>query len=207
MKDWPQMHRENPTLAPGAIACLALAAFLAVLLAPCVASADEGVTKVSRHVAEPGDRVTVTIGCACLPPCRRGPGGHVHPEGFKHGPCILGSKSKPPASFGVSLLSEKRARAAERCTRRSCPSPVAALPPDPYAAPYAFLGSALPPPGGNDPESGELPRYLLTFTVPDLRPGAYTFVIWCRACGNGRRGRLNVDPREPAWRLTVRAPQ
>jgi hypothetical protein len=183
---------------------LAIVLFSAALLMPRGASADEGITEVSRHVAGPGDQVTATIGCACQPPCVRGPDGHLHPEGFKHGPCIGGSKSKPPASFGISLLPEKRAKAINRCAHRGCPNPISALPPNPYAAPYTYLGSALPPERGNNPESGELPRYLLTFSVPALRPGAYSFVIWCRACLNGHRGRLNVNPNELSWRLVVK---
>jgi hypothetical protein len=90
------------------------------------------------------------------------------------------------------------------CARRSCPNPIEALPSDPYRTPYTFLGSARPPAGGNNPESGEPPRYLLTFTIPDLRPGGYSYVIWSRGSENGPRGRLNVDPGAANWRLSVR---
>jgi len=183
--------------------CLALAAFLALLGVPAFASADEGVPAVSRHAAAPGEEVTVTIGCACQPPCK-GRRGHRHPEGFKRGPCTLGSEAKPPLSFGVSLLPAAKLAAMRGCTRRRCRELIKALPGDPYRAPYTFLGFAGPPAGGNNPESGALPRYLLTFRVPDLRPGAYSYVIWSRRSENGHRGRLNVDPGAADWRLSVR---
>jgi hypothetical protein len=194
-------------IAPPISICLALAALLALLGVPASASADEGITAVSRRVAAPGEEVTVTIGCGCLPPCK-GRSGHRHPEGFKRGPCTLGSRAKPPLSFGVSLLPVgKLAAMMRRCARRSCPSPIEALPSDPYRAPYAFLGSARPPAGGNSPESGEPPRYLLTFTIPVPRPGGYSYVIWSRGSENGHRGRLNVNPGAADWRLSVRGPQ
>jgi hypothetical protein len=197
------LNSVTKAITPPMCICLALAAFLALFGLPAFASADEGITAVSRHAAAPGEAVTVTIGCACLPPCK-GLRGHRHPEGFKRGPCTLGSEAKPPLSFGVSLLPAAKLAATRGCTRHGCPEPIKALPGDPYRAPYSFLGSAGPPAGGNNPESGALPRYLLTFRIPDLGPGAYSYVIWSRRSENGHRGRLNVDPSAANWRLSVR---
>jgi hypothetical protein len=198
------LNLESKTITRPISICLALAVLLALLGVPAFASADEGITAVSRYVAAPGEEVTLTIECACLPPCK-GRKGHRHPEGFKHGPCTLGSKAMPPLSFGVSLLPAAKLAAMRRCARRGCPNPIKALPSDPYRAPYTFLGSARPPAGGNNPESGEPSRYLLKFSIPDLRPGAYDYVIWSRGSENGHRGRLNVDPGAANWRLSVRA--
>lgn len=198
------MSSEIKAVTPPISICLALAALLALLGVPAFASADEGIVAASRHVGAPGEEVTVTIGCACLPPCK-GRKGHRHPEGFKRGPCTLGSKAKPPLSFGVSLLPPGKLAAMRRCARRGCSNPIKALPSDPYRAPYTFLGSARPPAGGNNPESGKLSRYLLKFSIPDLRPGGYSYVIWSRGSETGHRGRLNVDPDAANWGLSVRA--
>jgi hypothetical protein len=186
-----------------AIACLAIAAFLALLLvpAPNSASADVGIAHVSRHAGQPGEEVTVTVGCACFPPCK-GPKGHRHPEGFKQGPCTLGSKARQPASFGVSLLPHAQASAQADCPHRPCPS----LPQDPHARPYTFLGLALPPAGGNNPETGSVPHYDLTFTIPALRSGTYSYVIWCTACVRGHRGPLIANPTDSSRQLVVRPP-
>jgi hypothetical protein len=197
------LNSETKTITPPTSLCLVLAALLALLGVPAFASADEGITAASRRVGAPGEEVMLRIGCACLPPCK-GRRGHRHPEGFKRGPCTLGSKAKPPLSFGVSLLPDEKLAAMSRCARRGCPNPIKALSNDPYRAPYTFLGSARPPAGGNNPESGEPPRYLLTFSIPDLRPGGYSYVIWSRGSENGHRGRLNVDPTAANWRLSVR---
>ena len=70
-------------------------------------------------------------------------------------------------------------------------------------APYSFLGRAVPPPGGNDPGSGE-PRYLLQFKIPNLRPGSYLYEIWCGVCEKGARGSLISVPASPLWQLQVR---
>ena len=155
---------------------------VAVLGAPR-AEADIGIEKVSRPAGAPGETVTMTLGCgACYPPCK-GAEGHRHRQGFDHGPCMLGTGGKrPPASFGVSLV------------------PVAKAP----GPPFAFLGSATPPPGGNDPANG-IPRYALGFEVPELRPGLYMFVVHCDFCLDGPGGRLIAAPSSPAWRFRVRA--
>ena len=185
------------------VAAAAAAAAACLLLAGSAAS-DVGVERVDRHAGRPGDDVHLTIGCGfCFPPCK-GPKGERHPEGFAKGPCMLGTDGvAPPASFGVSLVSRARA---ERLLRRSMtcgphPSrcPTSARPPRGHG--YRYLGEAVPPPGGNNPEHGDPPRYLLDFEIPDLAPGQYSYVIWCDACREGRRGSLVVNPNSPLWRL------
>ena len=155
---------------------------LAALGAPA-AEAGIGIENVSRSAGAPGEAVTLALGCgACYPPCK-GPKGDRHPQGFDNGPCMLGTGGKPPpGSFGVSLV------------------PIAKAP----GPPRAFLGHAIPPPGGNDPANG-VPRYVLRFEVPELRPGTYTFVVHCDFCRDGPGGRLIAAPRSPAWRFGVRA--
>ncbi len=173
-------------------------------LAVSSASAAVGVEKVSRHGGGPGDEVTLTLACGfCFPPCE-GPKGERHPRGFDHGPCMLGTKADPPASFGISLVPLSSAPQPRRCGPRAVCSPDSAAPP--RRSPYTFLGLAVPPPGGNNPEHGNPPRYLLHFTIPSLDPGAYAYVIWCDACLGGKRGSLISSPASHLWRLTVRRP-
>lgn len=186
-------------------ALLAVAATLALLaaMAATSASAAVGVEKVSRRGGERGDEVKLTLACGfCFPPCK-GPKGERHPEGFDHGTCMPGTKAKPPRSFAVSLVPVSRAPGSRRCSRRACPRSTLA---PPRRAPYSFLGRAVPPPGGNDPEHGDPPRYVLHFAIPDRRPGRYAYVIWCDACIKGRRGSLIASPASRLWRLRVRSP-
>jgi hypothetical protein len=152
---------------------------LSLALSAAPAAADVGVEKASRHAGRPGEEVRLTLACGfCFPPCV-GPKGERHPEGFAQGTCMLGSDRPPPRSFGVYLISPRHH------LRR-------------------FLGAAVPPPGGNDPGSGEPPRYLLRFEVPSLPPGEYRYAIRCGACqGDGGVGPLIVDPVSDLWRLTV----
>lgn len=183
---------------------LTAALAIAVLLAVAPAHADVGVEKASRHAGVPGASVTLTLGCGfCFPPCV-GPKGERHPKGFDHGPCMLGTKEDPPASFGISLVPLARAPQQHRCGTGPVCQPSTLGPP--HRAPFTYLGLAVPPPGGNDPEHGDPPRYLLDFTIPDLRPGTYTYEIWCGVCAEGSRGTLIGSPRERRWRLTVRPP-
>jgi hypothetical protein len=57
----------------------------------------------------------------------------------------------------------------------------------PRRPPFVFLGSVRP-----DPHSGSryIYRYRFRFVVPDAKPGAYVFVLWCAGCFEGRRGSL-----------------
>ena len=186
---------------------LALVALAAALLAFAAASAQAavGVEKVSRHGGKPGTPVTLTLGCGfCFPPCV-GPKGERHPKGFERGPCMLGTKEDPPASFGVSLVPRSEAPAPFECGPNALCSPSTLAPP--RRAPFTFLGQAVPPPGGNNPESGEPPRYLLDFAIPDLDPGAYAYEIWCDVCAEGKRGSLISAPDSWLWRLAVQAPR
>jgi hypothetical protein len=153
-------------------------------LAASGASAAVGVEKVSRHSGAPGDAVTLTLGCGfCYPPCE-GPKGERHPKGFERGPCMLGTKEEPPPSFGVFLVPRAKAPA--------------------LARPYSFLGNATPPPGGNSPESGDPPRYVLRFEIPALAAGDYAFVIRCSVCRKGKKASLISAPSH-LWHLRVRA--
>lgn len=61
----------------------------------------------------------------------------------------------------------------------------------------------MPPPGGNDPEGGDPPRYLLTFTIPHLRPGEYSYEIRVTPGPHGRRGVMVRDPASPLWTLRI----
>jgi hypothetical protein len=182
----------------GATACL--------LLLASSAAADVGIEKVDRHAGRQGEEVNLTVGCGfCYPPCK-GPKGERHPEGFEKGPCMLGTDgAPPPASFGVSLVSRSRAeRLLERtidCSPHPSRCPSTLRPPRGHG--YRYLGEALPPAGGNNPEHGDPPRYLLGFEIPRLAPGQYSYVIWCDACADGRAGSLVVNPRSPLWRLAV----
>jgi hypothetical protein len=145
--------------------------------------------------------VTLTLGCGfCYPPCK-GPKGDRHPEGFDHGPCMLGTKAEPPASFGVSLVPLSKAPEPRQCGPRAVCSPNTLAPP--RHAPYAFLGLAVPPPAGNNPEHGDPPRYLLHFTIPSLPSASYAYVIWCDACLRGKRGSLLSVSASRLWRLSV----
>jgi hypothetical protein len=165
------------------------------------ASAAVGVEKASRRAGAPGDRVTLTLACGfCFPPCR-GPEGNRHPEGYERGPCMLGTDRKPPGWFGVSLVPRSDAPAPHRCGPDALCAPAAIRPPG--ADPYTYLGRAVPPPRGNSPEAENPPRYVLRFEIPELRPGAYAYVIWCDACRGGRRGSLIASPASPLWRLLV----
>jgi hypothetical protein len=195
----------NSSAPPTAFVALALltalAAFLLILASP--ARAAVGIEKVSTHHGPPGATIDLTIGCGfCFPPCV-GPKGERRPKGFDHGPCMLGTEGKePPASFGVSLVRSKEAP-----QRRICgDGPLCTMTPlgPPHKPPFSFLGRAVPPPGGNNPEGGDPPRYLLRFTVPDLNPGTYNYEIWCGACVDGPRGALIGAPSSALWRLVVR---
>ena len=190
------LRRARRALAAGAAAGL-----LAALTASAAPGA-VGVEAVSRHGGSPGGEVRLTLACGfCFPPCV-GPKGERHPEGFEHGPCMLDTHKRPPTSFGVSLVPLAKAPAPRPCGPHSvCAS---ASPAPPRHGAFRFLGLALPPPGGNDPEHGDPPRYLLDFAIPDLPPGAYAYVIWCDACSPGQGGSLISVPASRLWRLVVR---
>jgi hypothetical protein len=159
-----------------------MALALAALVIAAPARADVGVEQTSRRAGSPGTAVTLTLGCGfCFPPCV-GPKGERHPKGFDHGPCMLDTKKEPPAFFGIFLAPLGRAG---------------------HKA-LTYLGRAVPPPGGNDPEGGDPPRYLLDFAIPDLPPGPYAYEIRCDACAPGKRASLIAAPASPLWRLSVR---
>lgn len=170
---------------------------VALLLGAPAAQADIGVERVSRGTASAGDAVTVTLGCGfCFPRCT-GPAGDRHPAGHPRGACMLDTKAAPPKAFPLSLVPLARAPKPHRCGPNALCAPEVLHPP--RQAPFTALGSATPPPDGNDPESGRIPRYLLRFEVPDLAPGTYSFVIYCEACRKGAGGSLI-----PSGQLRVR---
>jgi hypothetical protein len=180
-----------------------VAAIVGVLIFGAVsAKGDVGLVSASRDAGHPDTVVRLRVDCGfCFPPCR-GPRGHRHPAGFAKGPCMLDGGKEVPRSFAVSLLPQDRAEDLLSCEihhHRSCPRPKAA----PRHRPFTYLGDALPPPGGNNPESGDLPRYLLRFRIPHLPAGEYSYVLWCDACIAGPRGSLVVDPLSATWRLRV----
>jgi hypothetical protein len=188
-------------------ALLAAAAAAAVVLLFAVlagnATAAVGISSVSRHGGEAGDAVKLTLACGfCFPPCE-GPKGQRHPAGYDHGPCMMGTKEDPPQSFGISLVPLARAKSPADCGAGRCPP---RSPRPPRRAPYRFLGEATPPPGGNNPEHGDAPRYILDFEIPELAPGSYAYVIWCDVCLRGSEGALLTSPASKLWRLRVREP-
>ncbi len=167
------------------VAATLLALCVGALVSTALASAPAaraavGVEKVSRSAGAPGDPVILTLGCGfCFPPCKG-----------------------PPASFGISLVPVAKISKPNGCGPNSlCPSQ-ARRPPRQH--PFTFLGLATPPPGGNNPEHGSAPRYLLDFDIPDLRPGLYAYVIYCGVCVKGKDGGLIAFPEAAPWRLRVR---
>lgn len=180
-------------------------AFLASLTAPS-AMADVGVERVSRLAGAPGDAVELTVGCGfCYPPCEG-------PEGDRSGVCMPGTE-RPPPSFPVSLVPIEKVPKPYRCGPRRFCTPQAPRPPQ--RAPFTLLGWAKPPAqaqasgrrhlggGGFGHGSVEPPRYVLDFQIPDLRPGVYSYVIYCASCQRGQGGSLIAFP-ERRWRLRVR---
>ena len=180
-------------------AVLPAAALLSCTLLIATAQADVGVERVSRSAGVPGDAVKLTLGCGfCHPPCRSA-------MSARRGPCMP-SKKAPPASFPVSLVPIEKAPKPHRCGPNALCSPQTRRPPSRY--PFTLLGRATPPRHGDGkehPKDDRVPRYLLSFTIPQVRPGVYTFVIYCDACGPGKGGGLIANPRARAWRLRVRA--
>jgi hypothetical protein len=188
---------------PAILSCLAALTLVALFAAS--AQADVGVMSVSRHGGAAGDEVTVTLGCGfCFPPCE-GPKGERHPAGFEHGPCMLGTDgAAPPESFGISLVPLDKAPRPHPCGPNALCMPRVSAPP--HRAPYRYLGQAVPPAQGNNPEGGDIPRYSLDFEIPHLAPGVYTYVIYCDVCMKGRSGSLVADAEASSWQLRVTAP-
>lgn len=173
---------------------------LALSIGAGSASAAVGLESVDRHGGAPGDEVPLTLACGfCYPPCVD-PKGERHPKGFDDGPCMLGTSKDPPSFFPVSLVPRSQAPEPRRCGKAVCSVETLAPPRRP---PFTFLGRAVPPPGGNDPGSGDPPRYLLQFEIPNLPTGSYTYVLWCDACARGRAGSLITQPASRLWRLFV----
>lgn len=177
------------------LTCLALL----VSLAP-PAPADVGIVSASRHAAEPGDRVSLTVGCGfCFPPCVGYPG-HRHPQGERNGACMLGTHRKPaPASFQLWLTPLGHSLAPYVCDPGDPCEPGSSRPP--HLPSFIYLGRAVPLASGG--EAHEIPRYRLTFEVPEARPGGYKYVLFCDACADGPRGSLVENVTQAAGRLRV----
>lgn len=163
------------------------------LLGAAPAEGAVGVERVSRTAGLPGDEVDLTLACGfCFPPCHGEPG-------HRNVPCMLGTKAQPPESFPVSLVPIEKAPELHRCGPNAlCPPQPSHVPRQP---PFTLLGDAIPP--VNDGGSN-IPRYLLHFSIPPLRPGVYTYVIYCDVCAPGKAGSLIADPNARPWRLRVR---
>lgn len=196
--EWGWAWRRSAAIAAGLLGAVSVA----LLLGAPPARADVGVERVSRGAASAGEEVTVTLGCGfCFPPCV-GSAGHRHPAGYPQGTCMLDTKADPPKAFPLSLVPLARAPKPYRCGPNALCAPEALRPP--RQAPFTALGSAVPPPKGNDPESGRIPRYLLRFEAPDVQPGTYSFVIYCETCRKGKggslipSGQLRIRPQSPA---------
>ena len=182
---------------PLALLAAGLLVFIA-LLGAAPADADVGVEKTSRPAGVPGAKVDLTLACGfCFPPCT-GPPGHREPS-----PCMLGTHhAQPPESFAISLVPIEKAPKPHWCGPNALcsPTPRGA----PRQAPYTYLGRATPPQAGDVPsEEKNIPRYLLDFDIPDLRPGIYAYVIFCDVCARGERGSLIASPSSRLWRLRV----
>jgi hypothetical protein len=180
-----------------ALVAAGLLASLVVLTAEPAGGA-VGVEKVSRVAGAPGDPVELTLGCGfCFPPCKGAPG-------HRNVPCMLGTKAQPPEAFPVSLVPVEKAPKLHRC------GPNAVCPPTPQGAPrrapFTYLGEATPPAGADPSEPHYVPRYLFDFEIPRLRPGIYTYVIFCDVCAPGKDGSLIANPSARAWRLRVLSP-
>ncbi len=176
----------------------------AALSVPAPAGADVGVEEASRSAGVPGDPVELTIGCGfCFPPCEG-------PQGDRSGVCMPGVELPPP-SFPVSLVPIAKVPRPHRCGPRRLCTPQASGPP--RRAPFTLLGWAKPAQaeasgggyfgGGFGHGPVEPPRYVLDFQIPDLRPGIYSYVIYCAVCQRGQGGSLIAFP-ERRWRLRVR---
>lgn len=150
---------------------LAAGLFISAFLLAAPAQADIGVEKISPPVGAPGDEVDLRIGCGFCRPAQ-------HP------------------SFPISLAPIGKAMPYRCGPRMICPPHVLAPPAQP---PFVLLGRATPS-GGGDPDDGELPHYRLHFSIPDLRPGVYTVVIYS-AARDERGGNLITDR---SWQLRVR---
>src|ERR1044072_1789903 len=181
------------------VALLAIA-----LLAPASAPADVGVEKIIRGGGAPGEEVPLTMGCGfCYPSCD----GVL---GDRSGVCMPGSEA-PPASFPVSLVPIEKAPKPYRCGPNAYCAPRTMAPPG--RPPFTLLGRATPPGDGDGARQfggvwhqvRHVPRYLLDFEIPDLRPGIYTYVIYCETCSQGKGGSLIAYPRDRQWRLSVRS--
>lgn len=179
--------------------------FLFLAWAPA-APADVGVERVNRFAGAPGDAVELTIGCGfCYPPCKG-------PESDGSTACMPGVKPPPP-SFPVSLVPLEKVPKVHRCGPRKVCTPQASAPPG--RPPFTLLGWAKPPQsqasgrrhlgGGFGHGFHELPQYTLDFQIPDLRPGVYSYVIYCAVCQRGQGGSLIAFP-ERRWRLHIRPP-
>jgi hypothetical protein len=74
----------------------------------------------------------------------------------------------------------------------------------PKRAPFTYLGEAVL--RRVDGEVDEpYPLYALDFTIPTLRAGTYTYVIYCDVCVDGMGGTLLTAPTVPLrWRLQIR---
>jgi hypothetical protein len=153
----------------------------AVLVAGCLipssASADVGVESASRSVAEPGQEITLTLGCGfCFPPCHGAPGSR-HPL-----PCMLDTKKQPPRYFSILLQ----------------PGPEAhGLPASTYLGQATRVATR---------RKGQVPRYVLKFDVPSVPAGDYTYAIYCVVCRPGKAGSLITAPEADAWKLRVESP-
>jgi hypothetical protein len=145
-------------------------------LAPGTAVADLGVEKVSRSAGAPGEKVRITLGC---------------------GSCA--GRGQATASFPVLLVPVDKVPKPRRCGPKAlCAPRVRAVP---RRAPFIYLGEARLSGGGD----GAIQRYVLSFPIPQLRAGAYAYVIYCDSCIDGRAASLITEPAlSPLWRLRIR---
>jgi hypothetical protein len=178
--------------------------FVLLLAVASSAQADVGFESASRRAGSPGDRVELTIGCGfCFPPCVGEPG-RRHAPGDSNGYCMLGNRGGPPASFPVWLTPLRHSLAPYVCDAGAnrC-EPGSSRPP--HLPSLIYIGRAVPAAPGGD-EAHEIPRYRLTFGVPEVRPGRYKYVLFCETCVDGPRGSLIDSATTAAGRLRVLTP-
>jgi hypothetical protein len=166
-------------MSPRSLFLVGLSVALLHLTAPA-AIADLGVERVNRAGGRPGESVKLTVGC---------------------GACAAAS-GKTPASFPISLVPAGKVPKPHRCGPNAlCPPRVRAVP---QQAPFTYLGEALLLRGDENVDK-PYPLYVLDFTIPELPAGAYTYVIYCDSCIDGRAAALITAPNANApWRLRIR---
>jgi hypothetical protein len=185
---------------------IGLSIVLSLLLVPS-ARADLGITSTAPSSGVAGDTVQLTIGCGfCFPPCEGRPG-HRHPRGQRNGVCMLDTHRDPPPAFPVWLTSLDHSLKPYRCGGPEARVSGAGCQPG-FSRPshlpsFVFLGRAMRLPESGRIRRGDVPRYRLSFEIPEIGAGSYKYVVFCDSCYPGPRGSLVESPSTGSGRLQV----